>query len=142
LVRPGGLLYARHVCGVGIHGPPQATSCGGLPAPVRARQLRDVGFLPDLAVRGTAVSGGDLVGDVAGDPASRVADRAGPGRGVPAGRAGRAEFAVAWATVMAAVVEYCTPLVDDPARMQGVEGLGVDETAFRPMGHLIWSSSC
>jgi hypothetical protein len=27
-----------------------------------------------------------------------------------------AEFGVAWATVMAAVVEYGTPLVDDPAR--------------------------
>jgi transposase len=31
---------------------------------------------------------------------------------------------------MAAVVEYGTPLVDDPDRMQGVEALGVDETAF------------
>ena len=31
---------------------------------------------------------------------------------------------------MAAVVEYGTPMVDDPARMQGVEALGVDETAF------------
>ena len=36
------------------------------------------------------LSGGDLVGDLAGDPAAGVADRAGPGRGVPAGRAGRA----------------------------------------------------
>ena len=41
-----------------------------------------------------------------------------------------AEFGVAWGTVMAAVVGYGTPLVDDPARMQGVEALGVDETAF------------
>jgi transposase len=41
-----------------------------------------------------------------------------------------AEFRVAWATVMAAVVEYGTPLVDDPARLEGVEALGVDETAF------------
>jgi transposase len=41
-----------------------------------------------------------------------------------------AEFGVAWGTVMAAVVEYGTPMVDDPARMQGVEALGVDETAF------------
>jgi hypothetical protein len=31
---------------------------------------------------------------------------------------------------MAAVVEYGTPMVDDPARMQGVEAFGVDETAF------------
>jgi transposase len=41
-----------------------------------------------------------------------------------------AEFGVSWATVMAAVVEYGTPLVDDPARLDDVEALGVDETAF------------
>ena len=41
-----------------------------------------------------------------------------------------AEFGVAWATVMAAVVEYGTPLVDDRSRLEGVEALGVDETAF------------
>ena len=41
-----------------------------------------------------------------------------------------AEFGVAWGTVMAAVVEYGTPLVDDPARLAGVQALGVDETAF------------
>ena len=41
-----------------------------------------------------------------------------------------AEFAVAWGTVMAAVVEYGTPLVNDPDRLGGVEALGVDETAF------------
>jgi transposase len=41
-----------------------------------------------------------------------------------------AEFGVSWATVMAAVVEYGTPLVDHPDRLAGVEVLGVDETAF------------
>jgi transposase len=41
-----------------------------------------------------------------------------------------ADFGVAWGTVMAAVVEYGTPLVDDPDRLAGVEALGVDETAF------------
>ena len=41
-----------------------------------------------------------------------------------------AGFGVAWATVMAAVVEYGTPLVDDPARLERVQALGVDETAF------------
>lgn len=41
-----------------------------------------------------------------------------------------AEFAVSWATVMAAVVDYGTPLVDDPARLAEVSALGVDETAF------------
>jgi len=39
-------------------------------------------------------------------------------------------FGVAWGTVMAAVVEYGTPLVDDPDRLAGVQALGVDETAF------------
>jgi len=39
-------------------------------------------------------------------------------------------FGVGWATVMTAVRDYGTPLVDDPARTDGVEALGVDETAF------------
>jgi transposase len=37
---------------------------------------------------------------------------------------------VSWSTVMAAVRRYGTPLVDDPTRLEGVSGLGVDETAF------------
>ena len=41
-----------------------------------------------------------------------------------------AAFGVGWGTVMAAVTEYGTPLVDDPARMEGVDAVGVDETAF------------
>ncbi|HWI01065.1 MAG TPA: transposase [Propionibacteriaceae bacterium] len=41
-----------------------------------------------------------------------------------------AEFGVAWRTVMDAVVQYGTPLVDDPDRLAGVTALGVDETAF------------
>lgn len=40
------------------------------------------------------------------------------------------ELGVSWATVMAAVVEYGTVLVDNPARIAGVVALGVDETAF------------
>jgi len=39
-------------------------------------------------------------------------------------------FGVSWATVMTAVREHGTPLVDDPARLDGVAALGVDETAF------------
>jgi len=39
-------------------------------------------------------------------------------------------FGVCWATVMTAVREHGTPLVDDPARLDGVAALGVDETAF------------
>ncbi len=37
---------------------------------------------------------------------------------------------VGWHTVMAAVVDVGTPLVDDPARTAGVRALGVDETSF------------
>jgi len=39
-------------------------------------------------------------------------------------------FGVSWGTVMTAVVEHGRPLVDDPARLDGVDALGVDETAF------------
>lgn len=37
---------------------------------------------------------------------------------------------VGWATVMRAVREYGTPLVDDPNRLAGVVAIGVDETSF------------
>jgi transposase len=41
-----------------------------------------------------------------------------------------AELGVGWWTVMRAVVEFGEPLVDDPARLDGVSALGVDEHAF------------
>ena len=40
------------------------------------------------------------------------------------------EFGVCWWTVMNAVVEHGTPLVDDPHRVGRVRQLGVDETSF------------
>jgi transposase len=40
------------------------------------------------------------------------------------------EFGVGWGTVMRAVREHGSPLVDDPVRLTGVSALGVDETAF------------
>jgi transposase len=40
------------------------------------------------------------------------------------------EFGVSWAAAMAAVRDYGTPMVDDPARLAGVTALGVDETTF------------
>jgi hypothetical protein len=40
------------------------------------------------------------------------------------------DLGVGWATVMRAVHEHGTPLVDDAARLQGVAALGVDETSF------------
>jgi transposase len=41
-----------------------------------------------------------------------------------------AELGVCWWTVMNAVVEHGTPLMDDPNRIGAVEQLGVDETSF------------
>lgn len=41
-----------------------------------------------------------------------------------------AELGVCWWTVMNAVIEHGTPLVDDPARIGAVTQLGVDETSF------------
>ena len=40
------------------------------------------------------------------------------------------ELGVTWSTVMDAVAEHGTPLVDDPDRVGTVTSLGVDETAF------------
>jgi transposase len=40
------------------------------------------------------------------------------------------EFGVCWWTVMNAVIEHGTPLVDDPHRVGAVTQLGVDETSF------------
>ncbi|MBI1918295.1 MAG: ISL3 family transposase [Planctomycetes bacterium] len=39
-------------------------------------------------------------------------------------------FGVGWHTAMAAVEDHGRPLVDDPARLEGVRALGVDETSF------------
>ena len=41
-----------------------------------------------------------------------------------------AELGVCWWTVMNAVIEHGTPLVDDPKRIGAVRHLGVDETSF------------
>lgn len=40
------------------------------------------------------------------------------------------ELGVGWGTVMRAVAEHGTPLVDDSRRLEGVAALGVDETAY------------
>jgi transposase len=40
------------------------------------------------------------------------------------------DLGVGWATVMRAVDDHGTPLVDDAARLQGVAALGLDETSF------------
>ena len=40
------------------------------------------------------------------------------------------EFGVCWWTIMNAVIEHGTPLVDDPDRVGAVRQLGVDETSF------------
>jgi transposase len=40
------------------------------------------------------------------------------------------ELGVGWATVWRTVVEKGRGRIDDPARLDGVQGFGVDETAF------------
>ena len=40
------------------------------------------------------------------------------------------DLGVGWATIMRAVHEHGTQLVDDPARLDGVGRLGLDETSF------------
>jgi transposase len=40
------------------------------------------------------------------------------------------EFGVGWHTANTAVAEYTDPVVDDPARLDGVTGIGVDEKRF------------
>jgi hypothetical protein len=55
-----------------------------------------------------------------------------------------AELGVAWHTVMGAVAVYATPLVADPARIGGVEAIGVDETkwlAARAKAPTRWASA-
>ncbi len=48
----------------------------------------------------------------------------------PVAELGR-RFAIAWATVMNAVTEFGTGLVDDPDRVGDTRSLGVDETSFK-----------
>jgi hypothetical protein len=40
------------------------------------------------------------------------------------------DLGVGWATIMRAVADHGTPLVDDPMRLDGVATLGLDETTF------------
>jgi len=40
------------------------------------------------------------------------------------------DLGVGWATIMRAVREHGTPLVDDPTRLEDVTALGLDETSF------------
>jgi transposase len=40
------------------------------------------------------------------------------------------DLGVGWATIMRAVTDHGTPLVEDPARLDGVAALGLDETSF------------
>jgi transposase len=44
--------------------------------------------------------------------------------------AAAAEFGLGWHTANAAVADYTDPAVDDPDRLEGVRGIGVDEKRF------------
>jgi transposase len=41
------------------------------------------------------------------------------------------EFGIGWGTAMAAVREHGAARVDDPSRLEGVDAVGLDETAFQ-----------
>ena len=41
-----------------------------------------------------------------------------------------AAHSVGWHAAMAALRDQATPLIDDPARLEGVPALGIDETRF------------
>jgi transposase len=45
------------------------------------------------------------------------------------------DLGVGWATIMRAVADHGIPLVEDPARLDGVAALGLDETAFLKATH-------
>ena len=44
------------------------------------------------------------------------------------------DFGVGWHTAMAAVRDHGQPLVEDPARLDGVEALGLNETVMLHAG--------
>ncbi len=74
--------------------------------------------------------------DLCGDRAAGVVDRTGPRRDLPPcgpgrglGRGVARDLGIGWRTAMAAVSERGTPRVDDPSRLDGVEAVGLDETA-------------
>ena len=75
--------------------------------------------------------------DIAARSASAMTHRAGVWATIQVGRFVRpvsqvaAEIGVSWNTVMAAVMFYGGPLIDDPERLKTVSQMGVDETVFQ-----------
>jgi transposase len=78
--------------------------------------------------------------DIAARSTSAMTYRAGLWATIQVGRFVRpvsqiaAEIGVSWNTVMAAVMFYGGPLIDDPERLKTVAQLGVDETVFQSSG--------
>jgi len=123
-------------------------SCGAASSPHAHRPMwvRDLpaGGPGDVGVSqsGVALPRGGLPGadgdrGASVDQGPVVVDRAGPGRGVPPGRAGRALGGPGRGGDRGVVGDGDGrgprprgPLVDDPARLAGVHAVGVDETAF------------
>jgi hypothetical protein len=81
-----------------------------------------------------------------------------PGRGRPVVTGGRKriwrcpavaevarELGVGWATLRSAVVDYGTPLVEDPDRIASVQQLGLDEAKYQKAGprrHTRYATAC
>jgi hypothetical protein len=78
--------------------------------------------------------------DIAGRSLSAMTHRAGVWATIQRGRYVRpvsqvaAEIGVSWNMVMAAVMFYGGPLIDDPAGLKTVNHMGVDETMFHSAG--------
>jgi transposase len=65
------------------------------------------------------------------DPAARVEICRRVGQDTASVAAVARESGIGWHTAMTAVRDYGTPRVDDPTRLDGVQAIGVDETAFQ-----------
>jgi hypothetical protein len=139
--RHGWILQLRH--GSQAAAPIQAPQVGG-GAPASASRLLGLGGFEVLAAE---VVGGEWHEPACGvrtwtervaaiGPRAVLTQRA---RAEACRRVGKDAHAVAavaralgvgWATVMRAVGDHGTPLVDDAARLEGVVALGLDETSF------------
>jgi hypothetical protein len=88
--------------------------------------------LPDVIVNG--------VGDWPAWLRIAITNRAGRWATIQVGRHGRSVSEVArdrscdWHTIMDSVVQFATPLIDDPNRFGFVDALGLDETLFCRQG--------
>ena len=126
----GGLSALRGAC------PPARSAAGAGPRPADVRSADAAGVVEAaVAVHGAAVRAAHLVGGPSagvgpGRALTARAQAVGDAAGRPAwrdGHLGGPPTRVGWHTVMRAVRTFGQPLVEDPGRLDGVHGVGVDE---------------